>query len=74
MLERIGKTAYHLDLATSKQQALRGLHDVFTLTSFDTTKAADWIMKHCTSKWMVKNSMKSKLSGNIVSFMGKYSF
>ena len=29
MLEHIGKTAYHLDLAASKRQALRGLHDVF---------------------------------------------
>ena len=29
MLEHIGKTAYHLDLAASKCQALRGLHDVF---------------------------------------------
>ena len=29
MLERIGKTAYHLDQAASKQQALRGLHNVF---------------------------------------------
>ena len=29
MLERIGETAYHLDLAASKQQALRGLHDAF---------------------------------------------
>ena len=29
MLERVGEMAYHLDLAASKQQALRGLHDVF---------------------------------------------
>ena len=29
MLERIGETAYHLDLASSKRQVLRGLHDVF---------------------------------------------
>ena len=29
MLERIGETAYHLDLAASKHQALCGLHDVF---------------------------------------------
>ena len=29
MLEHIGETAYPLDLAASKQQALRGLHDVF---------------------------------------------
>ena len=29
MLERIGEMAYHLDLAASKRQALRGLHDVF---------------------------------------------
>ena len=29
MLERIGKTVYHLDLATSKCQALCGLHSVF---------------------------------------------
>ena len=29
MLERVGKMAYRLDLAASKQQALRGLHDVF---------------------------------------------
>ena len=29
MLERIGETAYHLDLAASKCQALRGLHNVF---------------------------------------------
>ena len=29
MLERIGKMAYHLNLAASKQQALQGLHDVF---------------------------------------------
>ena len=29
MLERIGETAYHLDLAASKRQALRGLHDIF---------------------------------------------
>ena len=29
MLEHIGKTAYCLDLAASKRQALRGLHDVF---------------------------------------------
>ena len=29
MLERIGETAYHLDLAASKQQALQGLHDIF---------------------------------------------
>ena len=29
MLERIGKTAYRLDLAASKRQALRGLHDIF---------------------------------------------
>ena len=29
MLECIGETAYHLDLTASKQQALRGLHDIF---------------------------------------------
>ena len=29
MLERIGETAYRLDLAASKHQALRGLHNVF---------------------------------------------
>ena len=29
MLERIGKTAYHLDLAASKRQVLCGLHDIF---------------------------------------------
>ena len=29
MLERIGKTAYRLDLAASKRQALCGLHDIF---------------------------------------------
>ena len=29
MLERIGKTAYHLDLAASKCQVLHGLHDIF---------------------------------------------
>ena len=29
MLECIGKMAYCLDLAASKRQALRGLHDVF---------------------------------------------
>ena len=29
MLERIGETAYRLDLAASKRQALQGLHDVF---------------------------------------------
>ena len=34
MLERIGETAYHLDLAASKQQALRGLHDVFHVNLF----------------------------------------
>ena len=29
MLKRIGEMAYHLDLAASKRQALRGLHDIF---------------------------------------------
>ena len=29
MLECIGETFYRLDLAASKRQALRGLHDVF---------------------------------------------
>ena len=29
MLERIGKTAYHLDLAASKRQALQILHSIF---------------------------------------------
>ena len=29
MLERIGEMAYRLDLAASKQQALRGLHGAF---------------------------------------------
>ena len=29
VLERIGETAYRLDLAAGKCQALRGLHDIF---------------------------------------------
>ena len=29
MLERIGETVYHLDLAASKRQALQGLYDAF---------------------------------------------
>ena len=29
MLQRFGKTAYRLDLAASKRQALQGLHDIF---------------------------------------------
>ena len=29
MLERIGETAYHLDLAASKHQALQGPRDIF---------------------------------------------
>ena len=73
MLERIGKMAYHLDLAASKHQALRGLHNVFTSTPFDATGAMYWITKHYCWKLMVNGTTKSKLNGSIVSFREKYS-
>ena len=45
----------------------------FTATSSDATGPMDWTTKHHRWKSMVKNTMKSRQSGSIVLFVGKYS-